>query len=265
MPDTTSPAAAGPAPGLAPGLAPGDAELAALRAEIDTLDDAIHDLLMRRVGVVARLAASRAKGKGPAIRPGREAMILRRLLARHGGALPRTGLVRLWRELLCATTSMQAPLTATAWLPDAGVEVLRAHLGLAAPVTRCADEAAAIEAAISGATALAALPPTGRWWRSLAPASLFVTARLPFFGVSDATVFLLSPTPPDASGDDRSLARIPAGAAEGLAAAGLAPTLIAQQDEFLLVELPGMIAADDARLAALGATILGAYAAPVTA
>jgi hypothetical protein len=126
-------------------------------------------------------------------------------------------------------------------------------------------EATAIEAALSGATALAALPPTGRWWRTLAPASLFVTARLPFFGVSDATVFLLSPTPPDASGDDRSLARIPAGAAEGLAATGLAPTLIAQRDEFLLVELPGMIAADDARLAALGATLLGAYAAPVTA
>jgi chorismate mutase/prephenate dehydratase len=261
MPDTTPPAAAGPTPGPTPG----DAELAALRAEIDTLDDAIHDLLMRRVGVVARLAASRAKGKGPAIRPGREAMILRRLLARHGGPLPRAGLVRLWRELLCATTSMQAPLTAAAWLPDAGVEVLRAHLGLAAPVTHCAGEAAAIEAATSGATALAALPPAGRWWLTLDPARLFVTARLPFFGVSDATVFLLSPTPPDASGDDRSLARIPAAAAEALAAAGLAPTLIAQQDEFLLVELPGMIAAHDERLAALGGTLLGAYAAPVTA
>lgn len=257
MPDTTPPTAAGPAPG--------DAELAALRAEIDTLDDAIHDLLMRRVGVVARLAASRAKGNGPAIRPGREAMILRRLLARHGGALPRAGLVRLWRELLCATTSMQAPLTAAAWLPEAGVEVLRAHLGLAAPVTRCADEAAAIEAATTGATALAALPPSGRWWRTHYPTRLFVTARLPFFGVSDATVFLLSPTPPDASGDDRSLARIPASAADGLAAAGLAPTRIAQEDGLLLVELPGMIAPGDARLAALGATILGAYAAPVTA
>lgn len=257
MPDTTPAAAAGPAPG--------EVDLAALRAEIDTLDDAIHDLLMRRVGVVARLAASRTKGTGPAIRPGREAMILRRLLARHGGALPRAGLVRLWRELLCATTSMQAPLTAAAWLSDQGVEVLRAHLGLAAPVTRCADDAAAIEAATSGATALAALPPAGRWWRSFDPARLSVTARLPFFGVSDATVFLLSPTPPDASGDDRSLARIPADAAEALAAAGLTPTVVAGGDDLLLVELPGMIVPGDARLAGLGATLLGAYAVPVTA
>jgi chorismate mutase len=253
-------------PPIAAGDPPGDAELAALRAEIDTLDDAIHDLLMRRVAVVARLAASRAKGNGPAIRPGREAMILRRLLARHGGALPRAGLVRLWRELLCATTTLQAPLTAAAWLPDAGIEVLRAHLGLAAPLTRCADAAEAIEAATTGATALAALPPAGRWWRTHYPAQLFVTARLPFFGPSEATVFLLSPTPPDASGDDRSLARVPAGRAEaGLAAAGLPPTIIAREDDLLLVELPGILAVGDARLAALGATILGSYAAPVTA
>jgi chorismate mutase len=254
MPDTAAPAAAS------------DADLAALRAEIDTLDDAIHDLLLRRVGVVARLAASRAKGNGPALRPGREALILRRLLARHAGPLPRAGLVRLWRELLCAHTLLQAPLSAAAWLPDAGIEVLRAHLGLAAPVTRCRDDAAAIAAATAGETALAALPPGGRWWRTHYPSRLFVTARLPFFGPSDATVFLLSPTPPDPSGDDLSLVRIPAGrAAEGLAAAGLPPTILVREDDLLLAEVPGVVAAGDARLAALGATVLGSYAVPVTA
>lgn len=245
---------------------PSDAELAALRAEIDALDDAIHDLLMRRVGVVARLAASRAKGNGPALRPGREATILRRLLARHAGPLPRAALVRLWRELLCAHTLLQAPLSAAAWLDEAGIEVLRAHLGLAAPVTRCADDAGAIAAASAGATALAALPAAGRWWRNHYPSRLFVTARLPFFGPSEPVVFLLSPTPPDPSGDDRSLARVPEGAAEaGLAAAGLPPTVLARGEGIALAELPGAIAAGDARLAALGATLLGFYAAPLTA
>ena len=43
-----------------------DPALLALRAEIDALDDAMHDLLMRRAAVVARMAASRAKtGAGP--------------------------------------------------------------------------------------------------------------------------------------------------------------------------------------------------------
>src|SRR4051812_36587391 len=75
--------------------------LAAARAEIDALDDALHDLVMRRAEVVARLAASRAKAGSPSpLRPGREAMILRRLLGRHHGALPANALVGLWRELL---------------------------------------------------------------------------------------------------------------------------------------------------------------------
>jgi chorismate mutase-like protein len=241
-------------------------ELAALRAEIDTLDDAIHDLLMRRAEVVARLAASRTKGNGPAIRPGREAVILRRLLARHRGPLPRAALVRLWRELLGATTGMQAPLTVAACLPEAGIDVLRSHFGLATAVTRLPDESAALSACAARQTALAALPPAGRWWRSAAPSRLFVTARLPFFGTSDATVFLLSPTPPDPSGDDRSLVRLPAGRAEAeLAAAGLPATVLAREDGLLLAEIPGMLDPTDARLAAAGATLLGAYATPVTA
>lgn len=241
------------------------ADLAALRAEIDALDDAIHDLLIRRAGVVARLAASRAKGAGPALRPGREAIILRRLLARHAGPLPRGALVRLWRELLCAHTLLQAPLSAAAWLDEAGTEVLRAHLGLSAPVTRCADDMAAVVAAAQGTTALAAVPPAGRWWRTETPSPLFVTARLPFFGPSEPTVFLLSPTPPDPSGDDRSLVRVPDGAEAALAAAGLPPVVLARAEGLILVELPGMIAAGDARLAALGASLLGCYAAPLTA
>ncbi|MEN9499161.1 MAG: hypothetical protein RIS83_980, partial [Pseudomonadota bacterium] len=70
-----------PAPPIA------DPALQALRAEIDALDDAMHDLLMRRAAVVARMAASRAKtGGGSPLRPGREAAVLRRLLGRHQGA-----------------------------------------------------------------------------------------------------------------------------------------------------------------------------------
>jgi chorismate mutase/prephenate dehydratase len=256
MPDTASHSADDARPGN---------DLAALRAEIDALDDAIHDLLMRRAEVVARLAASRTKGNGPAIRPGREAIILRRLLGRHRGALPRAALVRLWRELLGATTGMQAPLTVAASLPDAGIEVLRTHLGLATAVTRLPGAAEALSACEAGRTALAALPPEGRWWRELSSSRLFVTARLPFFGNAGATVFLLSPTPPDPSGEDRSLLRLPSGREAELASAGLPPAVLAREEGIVLAEIPGMLAPGDSRLAASGATLLGAYATPVTA
>ena len=156
---------------------PPAADLAALRAEIDALDDALHDLVMRRVAVVARLAASRAKGEGTPFRPGREAAILRRLLARHAGPLPRAALVRLWRELIGVHTALQAPLTVAAWLEEPGIEVVRAHLGLLAEVTRCPDAAAALAAAEAGGASLVALPPAGRWWRTHYPARLSVCAR----------------------------------------------------------------------------------------
>jgi chorismate mutase/prephenate dehydratase len=243
---------------------PATADIHALRAEIDRLDDAMHDLLMQRADVVARLAASRAKGQGPALRPGREAVILRRLLGRHQGALPRAALFRLWRELLAATTAMQAPLGVAAALDGPGVEVLRQHFGLASPIAIVADAPAMLAAMAAGGSALGALPwpsATARWWTSIDPGRAFITARLPLFGPSPAPVALLSPTPPDPSGDDATLLRLPAeGAAAALAAAGLTPSALFIADDLALAEIPGFhMDRHD-----LG-TPLGAFALPLTA
>src|SRR5580692_9033436 len=103
MPDTTPlPTQTTEAPPLEDGWRP---DLSALRARLDELDDNIHDLLMERARVVENVARS---GKTAAFRPGREASILRRLLARHTGKLPARTLVRMWREMLAGTTAMQA-------------------------------------------------------------------------------------------------------------------------------------------------------------
>ncbi|MBV9913984.1 MAG: chorismate mutase, partial [Sinobacteraceae bacterium] len=56
-------------------------DLNELRAELDRIDDALHDLLMARAETVEEVGALRAKGNVP-LRPGREAAILRRLLQR---------------------------------------------------------------------------------------------------------------------------------------------------------------------------------------
>ena len=83
MPDTTSLAAQNSeAPPSEDGWRP---DLAVLRARLDDLDDKMHDLLMERALVIESVARS---GKPAAFRPGREAAILRRLLARHTGKLP---------------------------------------------------------------------------------------------------------------------------------------------------------------------------------
>ncbi len=246
MPDTQPPAAS-------PALR-AEADIAGLRAEIDALDDQLHDTLMRRAEVVARLAASRAKGTGPALRPGREAAILRRLLARHEGPLPRAALVRVWRELLAATTAMQAPLPVAAALGDPGLEVLRAHFGLSVPLAFHPGAEMAIAAAEAGEAALVALP-LGRWWRSLDPARLQVVALLPFHGHAEQTVFLLSPAAPDPSGEDRSLIRLPAADAAAL-------SVIDRDGDLALAEIEGFAAAGDPRLPP-GAAVIGAYATPI--
>jgi chorismate mutase len=246
--------------------APLPSDLALLRAEIDALDDAMHDLLMRRAAVVATLAASRAKGAGPALRPGREAAILRRLLGRHHGPLPHITLFRMWRELLGATTAMQSPLGIAAALDTGGMASLRAHFGAGPPVSAVPDADAALAALRRGEAALAALPDpaASRWWCGFAPGDVFVVARFPFLGTGDP-VLLVSPAFPDASGDDATLVRLPAaGAASRLADAGLAPRSLVSADGHALASLPGFLM-QDRRLDALGAVALGAYATPLAA
>src|ERR1700730_11841719 len=77
-----------------------------LRRQIDAIDDQLHDLIMRRTEVVEAIGKEKKDGKVPPSRPGREAIILRRVAARHSGNFPAVALVRMWREMLAATVGM---------------------------------------------------------------------------------------------------------------------------------------------------------------
>ena len=271
-------------------------DLAALRAELDALDDALHDLLMRRFTLIGRLSASRAKGAGTALRPGREAVILRRLLARHAGPLPAAALVRLWRELLAASTSMQGGFSVAVSAPSpdsAHAQLAREHFGTATPLRALPTPSRALAAVAAGEAAVAVLPtpderdgPEAAWWTGLDATRLQVVARLPFFvprqeeGMPEAMV--VSVIPADPTGRDRTLIRLDAGPGQGrgrisaaLAEAGLPPLRLSLQrgddtaGTLALAEVEGFLADAEgaARLAALPfarAQILGAYAVPET-
>jgi len=269
----------------APSAPPADPALAALRAEIDALDDAMHDLLMRRAAVVSRMAASRAKtGGGSPLRPGREAAVLRRLLARHQGALSRGAVVRIWRHVFMAHTAIQGGFTAAVAASGEGAPSLalaREHFGTQTPLRSSATPAQALAAVSSGEASVAVLPAPaaeggGAWWQSLEAPRLCIVARLPF--LADAAradaALVVAPVPPDASGEDRSLLRLEAGAdasrdsfARQLSEAGLTGRVVCllRQDgrSLALAEIDGFIAAGDPRLAALHSVLLGAYAVPV--
>lgn len=132
-----------------------ESEKAALnkfRAEIDAIDDQIHDLLMQRTKVVHGVAQiknewiKRDGGKldndghpvpSLAMRPEREASIFRRLRARHSGDLPFHVITQLWRELINAKTRLQGPLAIALYhgdetiLPYGSRDLARASYGAA--------------------------------------------------------------------------------------------------------------------------------------
>lgn len=273
-------------------------DLASLRAELDRLDDTLHNTLMRRGEVVQQVAALRVKGPVP-LRPGREAAIIRRLLARHAGGLPAFGIVRIWRELLGATTAQQHPLVVSvceAGGDSACLALAREHFGALTPMRNLRTPIQAIDEVAAGLATVAVLPmamhgeaPSDAWWTTLLRRDgprMHVVARLPFWsprpeGAPMGQGLVVSAAAPDPSGQDRSLLGlelasdvdgVQLGAA--MAAAGFrAGTVIMRRDlgavaACALVEVDGFVGDDDPRLPALQAacclvTVLGAYAAPV--
>jgi chorismate mutase/prephenate dehydratase len=250
MPDTT------PTQSLTPGSTTTEAppsedgwrpDLSALRARLDELDDTIHDLLMERARVVENVARS---GKTATFRPGREASILRRLLARHSGKLPARTLVRMWREMLAGTTAMQTAVTVAVFDPTPGratTAIAREHFGFLTPAIAHPSAEAALGALRAGTVTVAVLPFPIIWWPALTAMEprLHIIARLPFWTdrpphVPTADALVVGTTAPDASGSDRSF--------------------IASQG--IVSEIPFMATDDDPRLPP-GAIVLGGYAVPV--
>ena len=95
-----------------------------LRHGIDEIDDALHDLLMRRTEVVKQVLAIEGDG-GSRIRPGREAQVLRRLVARHRGAFPKPVVARIWRDIVAALTTLQGPFVVAVHAPAGGPDLGR--------------------------------------------------------------------------------------------------------------------------------------------
>ncbi|MCB1783470.1 MAG: chorismate mutase [Alphaproteobacteria bacterium] len=85
--------------------------LSEIREKIDEIDNHVHDLLMERAALVSSVAEAKRKEGLQVVQPAREAMMIRRLLARHGGPLPQAAVVRIWRELVGSVALLQTGLS----------------------------------------------------------------------------------------------------------------------------------------------------------
>ena len=189
-----------------------------VRTEIDSIDDAIQDLLIRRTGLVEEVRAIKRDWRVK-IQPSREADIIYRLIQRHHGPFPKRDLVAIWRILICATLSFEGPFSVAVYVPredDGTWDLARDHFGPCTPMSRHGSVRAVIEAVHRQDAIVGVLPMPRRddadpWWRHLAtcrPDTPRIIARLPFAGYvagrSTPEALAICPISVKPTGRDRS-------------------------------------------------------------
>lgn len=207
----------------------GEMRLDDLRVEIDDVDDRIHDLLMRRAEIASMVGESKRKqaGDGPPrlFRPAREARVLRRLLARHRGPLPRAVLQDVWRAIIAGNLLLQGNMVVAA-TPGPHVRLARDHFGSCVDIRETPAAEEALAAVVQHQAAVAVLPFPGQpadhdpaWWPTMLQyPNLHVVGQIPVLRSPSApTAALVAEQAPEASDADVTLiitsaATVPVGA-----------------------------------------------------
>jgi len=177
------------------GKSGGTPNLGELRAEIDRIDEAMHNLLIERGEIIESLiAVKKTQESGAAFRPAREASMMRRLAERHRGILPIDTVESIWRVIISTFTFVQANYSVHADMSagDALVrDSSRFHFGFTVPLVAHMGASAVVVAVAASKGDLGLVPAavvTGGdpWWTALegekAPK---IIARLPFVERSD--------------------------------------------------------------------------------
>jgi chorismate mutase len=272
-----------------------DPSLDLLRKSIDALDVSIHELIMKRGTIVEDIRKIKNRS-GPALRPGREAAILRRLVADHRGNFPLTALVCLWREMMGGFTFMQDPLSAAVCQGpgDRLMRIARDHYGSMVAINPLPSPSACIRAVVEGSVGLAIVPAPAdgeadSWWRLLMSddeKTPRVVSRLPFAApgveeeavvvagwdrdVSDGEASLIAIRLTERASRSRIMAAVAtAGFSDSVACATVERD---PNDCSHIIEVDGVVPRGDARLAILAsqfggadreAYVVGGYARPL--
>ena len=110
------------------------------------------ELLARRDAVSGRVRLANA-GDAVKLRPGREADILRSLLAANKGGFPERSLLRIWREIFSASLASQGTYSTAVLSQDRGSllwDQARDHFGAGGTCNRCATPRRVLEAVSGG-------------------------------------------------------------------------------------------------------------------
>ena len=274
-----------------------------VRADIDSIDNTIQDLLIRRTELVEEVRSIKRDWRVK-IQPSREADIIYRLIERHRGPFPKRDLVAMWRILICATLSFEGPFSVAVHVPagdDGGCwDLARDHFGPCTPFSRHGSVHSVIEAvrrqeAIVGVLPLPRHDDADPWWRHIVtshPEAPKIIARLPFAGFAGSRAgaveaLVICPVAVVPTGRDRSFLAAESESRIGLEQFGKRlreagfdsafATLWREREPpqgwLYLAEVEGWLGADDPRLQRLQRTlgkslnrllVLGGYAVPLS-
>ncbi|HVK33113.1 MAG TPA: prephenate dehydratase [Burkholderiaceae bacterium] len=86
------------------------ADLGSLRAQIDAVDRELLELLNRRAALALEVGELKKREGSPVFRPEREAQVIDGLKAANPGPLATDSVAPIWREIMSACRSLEAPL-----------------------------------------------------------------------------------------------------------------------------------------------------------
>ncbi|MDB5455596.1 MAG: Chorismate mutase [Caulobacter sp.] len=248
-----------------------------VRWRIDAIDGELLKLLDERAGLARAVAAAKAAAgdTGFGLRPGREALIVRKLLSAPRAAASDALVIRIWRELMADSLSRQGPFHLAVWGgrdPARAVELARLRFGVAPPlrVVPAAQDALAA-AKTPGGVGVLALSADSAWWaRLLAEPKLKIFAALPCLTAwGPQAAFAVAQVEVEPTGGDETFwvtdsPRNAAGVIEALSLDGVAGELIADVGGLKLFSLSGFFQSGDARLARAPGKLTGVIGAAPT-
>lgn len=194
-----------------------------IRQMIDEKDQQMRHLLIERAELVIQIGLAK-KSVTPtqegtphiALRPAREAIILRRLLAQDSGHLPKSVLVAIWREMIASFCNLQFDFSVAYWgenEPDAARDMVRYYFGHTVSIKRCQTVRTVLQSVSDNKTTIGIVPAPdtthgsdGNWWLNLSQ-DVHVSGILPFVKSDPATTvkngyYFISKAPAEESGND---------------------------------------------------------------
>lgn len=190
------------------------------RKEIDGIDDEILSLLLRRLDIVRKVGALKARRNNgrSIISPGREAMMVRRLIAGLGDKVSRAAVAQVWRIIIASAVNIEEATNISVLATHGDRECFwlsREYFGSFTPMTQHPTMIEVVQDVVDEKASVGVVPVTDNtsphpWWARVVSEENRprVFATIPFIRISPSKkvpFVALGFVDPEETGDDESL------------------------------------------------------------